>query len=81
VVVTGAASQGSVRLDALSAPPSHQETLLDERRSGARQPDNEKVLASHSQVEGTQELPDIQRIIPGMQGLQSEHAFLPAQDA
>jgi tetratricopeptide (TPR) repeat protein len=32
----------------------------------------EQVLASHSQVEGTQELPDIQRIVLGMQGLQSD---------
>jgi tetratricopeptide (TPR) repeat protein len=28
----------------------------------------EQILASHSQVEGTQELPDIQRIVLGMQG-------------
>jgi len=32
----------------------------------------EQVLASHPQVEGTQELPDIQRIVLGMQGLQSD---------
>jgi tetratricopeptide (TPR) repeat protein len=32
----------------------------------------EQVLASHSQVEGTQELLDIQRIVLGMQGLQSD---------
>jgi tetratricopeptide (TPR) repeat protein len=28
----------------------------------------EQILASHSQVEGTQELPDIQRIVSGLQG-------------
>ena len=28
----------------------------------------EQILASHSQVEGTQELPDIQRFVQGMQG-------------
>jgi tetratricopeptide (TPR) repeat protein len=32
----------------------------------------EQVLASHSQVEGTQELPAIQRIVLGMQGPQSD---------
>ena len=32
----------------------------------------EQILASHSQVEGTQELPDIQRIVLELQGAQSE---------
>src|SRR5262249_42593968 len=32
----------------------------------------EQILASHSQVDGTQELPDIQRIVLELQGAQSE---------
>jgi tetratricopeptide (TPR) repeat protein len=32
----------------------------------------EQILASHSQVEGTQELPDIQRIVSGLQGTRSD---------